>query len=192
MEKAEFNRLLEEEKILYLGADAKGQREMKKTRHKRYMIYKCLYYFRYSQYWREILQNAGNPVRKALANILLRRYKKLRNLYTEKSGVEIGIDSVVGRNCDIWHGGVVINGTVGDNCVFHGNNIVGNKGLGRATDRPTIGNNVDIGAGAIVIGSVEIADGCIIGAGAVVTKSFDRPDSVLVGVPAKIAVEIDK
>ena len=50
---------------------------------------------------------------------------------------------------------------------------------------PNIGNNVDIGVGAIIIGNVNIADGCIIGAGAVVTKSFDKINTVIVGVPGK-------
>ena len=38
--------------------------------------------------------------------------------------------------------------------------------------RPTIGNNVMIGAGAKVLGDCKISDGCIIGANAVVTKDI--------------------
>lgn len=186
MDKKEFVRLLQEEKSLYLGATRQQQKAMKKSLHKRYTIWKCLYYFRCSQYWRTVLQAAGsNRIKKILAQIQFQRCNRKRNIYTEKSGVEIGIDSVLGRNCDIWHGGIVINGTVGDGCVFYGNNIVGNKGIGQESDRPVIGNKVDIGAGANVIGSLQIADDCIIGAGAVVTKSFDQPGTVLVGVPAR-------
>ncbi|OEK08461.1 hypothetical protein A8C32_03150 [Flavivirga aquatica] len=51
--------------------------------------------------------------------------------------------------------------------------------------RPTIGNNVSIYTGAIVIGDITIGDNCSIGAGAVVVKSI--PDNcVVVGNPSKI------
>lgn len=51
--------------------------------------------------------------------------------------------------------------------------------------RPTIGNNVSIYTGAIVIGEISIGDGAIIGAGAVVVKDVP-PNSVAVGNPARI------
>ncbi|MFD0988658.1 hypothetical protein ACFQ1R_00995 [Mariniflexile jejuense] len=51
--------------------------------------------------------------------------------------------------------------------------------------RPTIGNNVSVYTGAIVIGDISIGNNCSIGAGAVVTKSI--PDNcVVVGNPARI------
>ncbi len=51
--------------------------------------------------------------------------------------------------------------------------------------RPTIGKNVSIYTGAIVIGNITIGDNCIIGAGSVVTKSI--PDNcTVVGNPARI------
>ncbi len=90
-----------------------------------------------------------------------------------------------GKGTKIYHPNVIINGFVGENCTFHGNNIIGNKKTGQKDAVPKIGNNVDIGAGAIIIGDVVIADNCIIGAGAVVTKSFTSPGTVIAGVPAK-------
>jgi len=51
--------------------------------------------------------------------------------------------------------------------------------------RPTIGNNVSIYTGAIVIGDINIGDNSSIGAGSVVVK--DVPDNaVVVGNPAKV------
>jgi serine O-acetyltransferase len=58
-------------------------------------------------------------------------------------------------------------------------------------NRPTIGDNVTIGAGAKVLGGIVIGDNVTIGANAVVTKSL--PDNVVAaGVPAKIIRRIDK
>lgn len=50
---------------------------------------------------------------------------------------------------------------------------------------PIIGDNVDIGVGAKIIGPVRVADNVKIGANAVVTKSCETPSAVLIGVPAK-------
>ena len=52
-------------------------------------------------------------------------------------------------------------------------------------DAPKIGNNVEIGFGAVIIGKVIIADGIKIGANSVVTKSFLEPNITIAGVPAK-------
>ncbi len=58
---------------------------------------------------------------------------------------------------------------------------IGNTGRGR----PTIGDNVSVGAGAIIIGDVVIGNNVSVGAGAVVVK--DVPDNaVVVGNPARI------
>ncbi len=187
MNSKEFNMIVYEEKRLYLGDNPQKTKQMKKSRHKRYYIWEYLYYFRCCQYYRDVRQdnNSGRFERK-LAKYRFRYYEKKKNIYSYKSGVEIGLDSRIGKNCDIWHSGVVINGNIGDNCVFHGNNTVGNKGIGNDSLRPNLGNNVDLGVGAIVIGGLDIADNCIIGAGAVVTKSFEKQGSIIIGVPGKI------
>ena len=49
-----------------------------------------------------------------------------------------------------------------------------------------IGNNVDIGVGAKIIGPVEIGDNIRIGANAVVVDSFNESGVTIVGVPAHI------
>ena len=53
----------------------------------------------------------------------------------------------------------------------------------------TVGNNVWIGAGAIILAGVEIGDNTVIGAGSVVTKSIPS-DVVAVGVPCKVLRKI--
>ncbi|HIE35115.1 MAG TPA: acyltransferase, partial [Campylobacterales bacterium] len=49
-----------------------------------------------------------------------------------------------------------------------------------------IGDNVWVGANAIILPGVEIGSNCIVGAGSVVTKSFKEDNLVIVGNPAKI------
>nr|WP_301888850.1 hypothetical protein [Bifidobacterium dentium] len=50
---------------------------------------------------------------------------------------------------------------------------------------PQLGDNVDIGVGASIIGNVIIADGTLIGAGAVVTRSVLDKNTIIAGIPAK-------
>lgn len=66
---------------------------------------------------------------------------------------------------------------------YTGMNCIGAKHY--IDDAPIIGNNVDIGFGAILIGKIKIADGIKIGANSVVTKSFLEPNITIAGVPAK-------
>ena len=182
----EFKAVVSEEKRLYLGDNHNKAKQMRKSRHKRYYIWKYLYFFRCCQYYRDVRQDKNlSRFDRKLAKYKFRYYEKKKNIYSYKSGVEIGLDSRIGKNCDIWHSGVVINGNIGDNCVFHGSNTIGNKGIGNDSLRPNIGNDVDFGVGAVIIGSLSIADNCIIGAGAVVTKSFEKQGSVIVGIPGK-------
>ena len=73
--------------------------------------------------------------------------------------------------------------TIGSHCtVRHGVTVGNRKNL---HDVPIIGDNVDIGAGAKVLGDIVIGNNVSIGANAVVLKNIPD-DCVAVGVPAKI------
>ena len=85
----------------------------------------------------------------------------------------------------VIHGsGTVIGGgcTIGKNLTIYQNATIGfNRGF------PTLGDNVVVGAGAIVIGKIHIGNNVRIGAGAVVVT--DVPDySTVVGTKARIIV----
>ena len=67
---------------------------------------------------------------------------------------------------------------------MHGHNCVGNIG-GTEIGCPILGNSVELGICAKVIGNIFIADQCKIGANAVVTKTENRKKTVLLGIPAK-------
>jgi len=96
---------------------------------------------------------------------------------------------VIGRGADfgpkfvlIHSNGVVINGTVrGGSGVFVEHQVT----IGAEKKRsPVIGNNVFIGAGAKIVGSVTVADNTRIGANAVVTRNV-AANTTVVGIPAK-------
>ncbi len=103
------------------------------------------------------------------------------------TGIELPCEVEVGRNFVIDHfGGVVVSGYArfGNDCRIRTGVVVG---LARVDDpcAPTIGDNVDIGAGAKVLGRITIGNNVVIGANAVVVR--DVPDdSVAVGVPAVV------
>ena len=103
------------------------------------------------------------------------------------TGIELPCEAEVGRNFVIDHfGGIVISGYArfGENCRIRDGVVIGLRRV-EETSAPIIGNNVDIGSGAKVLGPIRIGDNVHIGANAVVL--CDVPDnSIAVGVPAKV------
>jgi carbonic anhydrase/acetyltransferase-like protein (isoleucine patch superfamily) len=85
----------------------------------------------------------------------------------------------VGENTNIQDGAVLHEETkVGAGCTIGHNAIV--HGC-------TVGDNVLIGMGAVVLNGAKIGDNCIVGAGALVTGKMDAPaGSMLLGSPAKV------
>ena len=114
-------------------------------------------------------------------------YKFVYKVVQVLTGIELPCEVVVGDNFVIDHfGGIVVSGYArfGDNCrLRHGVTI----GLARIDDpcAPTFGNNVDIGTGAVILGRITIGDDVMIGANAVVLRDVP-PRSIAVGVPAVV------
>lgn len=135
--------------------------------------------------------------RYSLKPVILRKffsiiYKILYKFIQIITGVELPCEVEVGRNFIIDHfGGIVISGYArfGDNCRIRNGVVVGLKNVEEIA-APIIGNNVDIGAGAKVLGNIKIGNNVMIGANAVVI--CDVPDnSIAVGVPASIKVKVN-
>lgn len=104
------------------------------------------------------------------------------------TGIEIHPGAKIGQEFFIDHGmGVVIGETaeVGDNVTLYQGVTLGGTGKEKGKRHPTIGNNVFIGSGAKILGSIKIGDNVKIGAGSVVTKPVPD-DSTVVGVPGTI------
>ncbi|MBI5699883.1 serine O-acetyltransferase [Candidatus Saganbacteria bacterium] len=104
--------------------------------------------------------------------------------------IEIHPGARIGKRFFIDHGnGVVIGETaiIGDDVLMYQGVTLGGTGKEHGKRHPTIGNNVVIGAGAIILGNIKIGDNSRIGAGAVVTKPVP-PNSTVVGNPARVIV----
>lgn len=114
-------------------------------------------------------------------------YKILYKLIQIVTGIELPCEVVIGRNFVIDHfGGIVISGYArfGDNCRIRSGVVVGLRRVDELC-APAIGNNVDIGTGAKILGPITIGNNVIIGANAVVLQ--DVPDNcTAAGVPAVV------
>lgn len=107
---------------------------------------------------------------------------------SKKTGIEIHPAVQIGKRFFIDHGtGVVIGETcvIGDDVTIYQGVTLGGTGKDTGKRHPTIGNNVMIGAGAKVLGPLNIGDNSKIASGAVVLNDIP-PDSTAVGVPARV------
>ncbi|MCC6610636.1 MAG: serine O-acetyltransferase [Burkholderiales bacterium] len=104
------------------------------------------------------------------------------------TGIEIHPGATIGRRFFIDHGmGIVIGETaiIGDDCTLYHGVTLGGTSWRKGKRHPTLGNGVVIGAGAKVLGPINVGDGAKIGSNAVVVKDVP-PGATAVGIPARI------
>lgn len=114
-------------------------------------------------------------------------YRVMAKLCEITCGIFLPYTVTVGRRVRLEHFGgmILVAERIGDDVVIRQNTKFGIARDWAPCGRPVIGNRVNVGAGAVVIGGVRIGDGAVIGANAVVTA--DVPDGALaVGVPARL------
>ena len=115
--------------------------------------------------------------------------RALSTIVRSVTGVEIHPGAQIGRRFFIDHGmGVVIGATavVGDDVMLYHGVTLGGRSLARGTKRhPTVGDRVTIGAGARVLGNIDIGDDVQIGANSVVVKPVPT-GAVATGIPARV------
>ena len=103
--------------------------------------------------------------------------------------VEIHPGAKIGRGFFIDHGaGIVIGETaeIGENCVLFHNVTLGGTGKHGGKRHPTIGNNVVIGTGAIILGPLTVGDNVNIGANTFLYMVDIPDDATVVGTPGYI------
>ena len=104
------------------------------------------------------------------------------------TGIEIHPGAKIGKKVFIDHGmGVVIGETaeIGNNCLLYQGVTLGGTGKSHGKRHPTLKENVVIGAGAKVLGSITVGANTRIGAGSVVVRSV-KGNSTVVGVPGRV------
>lgn len=139
----------------------------------------------YPSFWAVINHRIAHSLYKKKMFFLSRLVSQASRLLT---GIEIHPGAQIGKRFFIDHGmGVVIGETaeIGDNVMLYHGVTLGGTGKEKNKRHPTVGDNVMIGAGTIVLGPVTIGSNTKIGAGSVVTQ--DIPDNVTaVGSPVMI------
>jgi len=132
--------------------------------------------------WRMTIQS---KFLRAPFSILYRAlYRKVRNTY----GIDLPYTVKLGRRVIVEHqGAIIIHGycSIGDDSVIRQGVTLGNRYLERPLEAPKLGDRVNVGAGAKILGNVTVGDDVNIGANAVVLSDIPAGKTA-VGIPAKI------
>jgi serine O-acetyltransferase len=141
--------------------------------------------YRYNFWMRTCAYARGNPWLRYTVHPFARLVLGHLNY---RMGISIPAGTRIGAGFYIGHfGGIVVSqkAVIGRNCNISQGVTVGRANRGRNKGYPVLGDNVYIGPGAVIAGSVRVGNDVAIGANCVVTT--DIPDhSVVVGVPGKV------
>lgn len=129
----------------------------------------------------------GRRLRRARVPVLPRACEALTYLLCNCS---IPLAAEIDRDCRCGHRGVGVvihpQARIGERCLLRAHVVIGGGGRrGGPTGAPVIGDDVEIGAGAKLLGPIRIGDGATIGANAVVLCDVPA-GAVAVGVPARV------
>jgi serine O-acetyltransferase len=117
-------------------------------------------------------------------------YRHVRNVY----GIDLPYTVQLGRRVIIEHqSAIVIHGDcqIGNDCVLRQGVTLGNRYLEKPLESPKLGDRVNVGAGAKILGKITLGDDVNIGANAVVL--IDVPaGGTAVGIPARLLRSLDK
>lgn len=111
-------------------------------------------------------------------------YRRVRNHY----GIDLPYTVLLGRRVVIEHTGcIIIHGqsVIGDDCIIRQAVTLGNRYLDRPSEAPVLGQRVNVGAGAKLLGGIVIGNDVNIGANAVVLCDVPNGKTAL-GIPAKV------
>ncbi len=112
----------------------------------------------------------------------------LSHLARMVTGIEIHPGATIGRRFVIDHGmGVVIGETtvIGNDVMLYQGVTLGGTSMEKKKRHPTLHDGVIVGAGATILGDVQIGSGARVGAGAIVVRDVP-PGATVVGVAGRI------
>ncbi len=139
----------------------------------------------YPSFWAMLFHSGAHKLYKHKHYFLARLISQISRGWT---GIEIHPGADIGDGVFIDHGMAVVIGEtceIGDNVTIYQGVTLGGTGKDVGKRHPTVGSNVLIGAGARVLGPINIGDNSKIGAGSVVLSDVPAYATV-VGVPARV------
>jgi serine O-acetyltransferase len=136
--------------------------------------------YRFGRWARNVPIPLLNSLLKIMAFLLFK-------MIETSTGISLPASAQIGKGLYVGHfGGIILHSDVqmGENCSLGPGVVIGTRGLGNK-GVPVVGSNVYIGVGAKLLGNIKIGDNVKIGANAVVIH--DVPDnSTVTGIPAQI------
>ena len=139
----------------------------------------------YPGIWALIFHKPAHALYKHNMKLLARMISQFARFCT---GIEIHPGATIGRSCFIDHGMAVVIGEtteIGDDVTLYQGVTLGGTGKDTGKRHPTIGNRVVVSSGARVLGPFTVGDDVKIGAGSIVLNAIP-PGCTVVGIPGRI------
>ena len=142
--------------------------------------------------WAIFVYRISNSIYKSKLPILIKKPLLVLAIIWQKwveivAGISLPYSAEIGSEFYIGHfGGIIINAksVIGNNCNISQGVTIGISGKSINRGVPIIGNNVYIGANAVVVGKITVGDNAVVGANSFVNRDIETNTTVL-GIPAK-------
>jgi serine O-acetyltransferase len=144
-----------------------------------FLLYPCLYVMLVHRY-------ISHPLYQIKIPFIPRLISQIMRFLT---GIEIHPGAKIGKGFFIDHGmGTVIGETaeIGKNCTLFHNVTLGGTGNHQGKRHPTIGDNIIIGTGAMLLGPIKVGNNVKIGADTLIINKNVPDNCTVVGTPGKI------
>lgn len=175
--KSELKETLKYERALYIDGGIIRELKLRLLKDSEYLIWHYQKMLRMTEYY----YNRNNKIRYYI-------FQRRKNIEGARLGISI-FHNCIEKGLRIYHyGNIVINSNckIGKNLKLHGSNCIGNKGDEYPVDVPTIGDNVELGFGAVIIGNITVANGTKLSVNSLLNKDTKEENRILGGMPAHI------
>ena len=147
--------------------------------------------------WAIFVYRISNSIYKSKLPSIIKKPLLLLSIIFQKwieiiAGISIPYSCIIGQSFYIGHfGGIIINANakIGNNCNISQGVTIGVSGRGDKRGVPVLGDNIYVGANAVLAGKIIIGSNCAIAANSLVVESLSD-SSTVIGVPAKVINQI--